>query len=92
MNDDVEEFYTISISNQSWCTSFEVVFWAQEGNFWRSFRYRIGIEFVGIVVQNLSSYWMDPISILYQTAPLKLVFFIQVLKKIALPHETSSKF
>ena len=92
MNDDVEEFYTISISNQSPCTSFEVVFWAQEGNIWRSFRYRIGIGFVGIVVQNLSSYWMDPISILYQTVPLKLVFFIQVLKKIALPREASSKF
>ena len=41
--------------------------------------------FVGIVVQNLSGYWMDLISILYQTAPLKLVFFVQVLKKIALP-------
>ena len=45
-----------------------------------------------MVVQNLSGYWMDPISILYQTAPLKLVFFAQVLKKIALPCGASSKF
>ena len=44
--------------------------------FGRGFRYRIGIGFVGIVVQNLSSYWMDPFSILCHTAPLKLVFFV----------------
>ena len=36
MNDDVDEFYINSISNQSRCTSFEVVFWAQEGGIWRS--------------------------------------------------------
>ena len=37
MNDDVEEFYMNSISNQSRCTSFEVVFGAQEGGIWRRF-------------------------------------------------------
>ena len=34
---------------------------------------------------------MHPISIMYQTAPFKLVFFVQVLKKIALPCGASSK-
>ena len=36
MKDDVEEFYINSISNQFRCTSFEVVFWAQEGGIWQS--------------------------------------------------------
>ena len=36
-NVDVKEFYANSISNQSRCTSFEVVFWAQEGGIWRRF-------------------------------------------------------
>ena len=44
-----------------------------------------------MVVQNLSGYWMDPMSILYQTAPLKLVVFVRVLKKIELPCGASSK-
>ena len=52
--------------------------------FGRGFRYRIGIGFVAIVVQNLSGYWMDPIPIPYQTALLKLVFLVQILRKIAL--------
>ena len=82
LNNDVEEFYINSISHQSRCTSFEVVFSAQEGGIWRSF----GIGFVGIVIQNLNAYWIDPIPILYQTAPLKLVFFVPFfLQKIALP-------
>ena len=31
MNGDVEEVFTNSIPNESQCTSFEVVFWAQKG-------------------------------------------------------------
>ena len=50
---------------------FEVAFRAQEGGTWRSFLDRIGIGFVGIVIQNLIVYGMDPIPILYQNAPLK---------------------
>ena len=46
------------------------------------FRDRIGLGFVDFIVQNLSGYWMDPIPILYQTALLELVFFLQVLKKL----------
>ena len=40
-----------------------------------TFQCRIGIGFVGIVVQNLIVYRMDPIPILYQNAPLKVVLF-----------------
>ena len=54
--------------------------------------YSFGIGFVDFVVQNLSCYWVDPISVLSQTAPLKLVFIVRILKKIALPCEASSKF
>ena len=82
MNDDVEEFYTNSISNQSRCTSFEAVFLGSSAIFGGGFRYRIGLGFVDFVVQNLSGYWMDPIPILCQIAPLELVFFVQVLKKL----------
>ena len=46
----------------------------------------------GIVVRNLNGYWRDPTLILYQSAPLKIVFFVQVLKKIALPCGASRKF
>ena len=48
-------------------------------------RYSFGIGFVVFVVPNLSVKWMDPVLILYRTAPLKLVVFVQILKKIALP-------
>ena len=40
-----------------------------------AFRYRIGIGFVGIIVQHLIVYGMDPIPTLYQNAPLKVVLF-----------------
>ena len=49
------------------------------------FKCSFDIRFVDFVVQDLSGYWMDPIPILYQTAPLKLVFFVQILKKVAFP-------
>ena len=42
----------------------------------------LGIGFVGIVVQNLSVYGMEPIPILYHNALLKVVL---VEGKIALP-------
>ena len=45
----------------------------------------IALGFVDFVVPNLRVKWMDPILILYRTAPLKLVFFVQILEKIALP-------
>ena len=64
----------------------------KRAGFGRGFRYRIDIGFVGIAVQNLSGFSMHPISILYQTAPLKLVLFVQILKKIGLPCGASSKF
>ena len=80
MNDDVEEFYSNSIPNKLRCTS-----WFKKEVSSGGFRYSFGIGFVDFVVQNLSGRWMDPILILYQSAPLKLVFFVQVLKKIALP-------
>ena len=59
MNDDVEGFYTNPIPNErrSWWLS-----WLKREVFGGAFRYRIGIGFVGIVVENLIVYgW-----ILYQ--------------------------
>ena len=55
MNDDVEEFYTDSISHESRCTSFEVVFRAVRRG---GFRHSFGIGFVRIVVLNLSGYFL----------------------------------
>ena len=85
MNDDVEEILTNFISNQSRCTSFELVFWAQRGDVWRRFPDRIGIRYVGIAVENLNGYWMGPTPILYRIAPHKLVFVVQILKKNRAP-------
>ena len=70
MNDDVEESYINSTSNESRCTSLEVVFRAVRSG---GFRYSFGIGFVRIIVQHLSG------------SPLKLVFFVQILKNVALP-------
>ena len=72
MNDDVEGFYTNPIPNDRrsrWLSRL------QREVLGGAFRYRIGIGFVGIVVQNLIVYGMDPIPILYQNAPLKVVLF-----------------
>ena len=72
MNNDVEGLYTNPISNERrsrWLSGLK------KEDFGGAFRYRIGIGFVGIVVQNLIVYGMDPLSILYQTAPLKVVLF-----------------
>ena len=83
MKDDVEEFYTNSISNQSRCTSrFSGL---------KGVGYLAEVSGIGLV-SGYIGYWMDPLPILYQTALLKLVFFVQVLKKIALPFGASSKF
>ena len=72
MTDDVEGFYTNLIPNECrsrWLSGLKRE--AFGGAFW----YRIGIGFVGIVVQNLIVHGMDPIPILYQNAPLKVVCF-----------------
>ena len=66
--------------------------WFKRGVSSGGFRYSFGIGFVDFVVQNLSGYWMDPISAINQIAPLKLVFIVRILKKIALPCGASSKF
>ena len=82
MNDDVEVFYTNSIPGElrsRWFSEFKRA--VSSGGL----RYSFGMGFVDFVVQNSSGKWMDPILILYRTAPLKLVFVVQVLKKIALP-------
>ena len=44
---------------------------------WRflTFRNRIDIRFVDIVVQNLIVYEIDPISVLYQNISFKIVLF-----------------
>ena len=73
MNDDVEGFYTNPIPDElrkRWPSGLK------REVFGGGFQYRIGIGFVGIFVQNPSGYWMDPIPILYQTVPLKVVFFV----------------
>ena len=54
----------------------------------RSPVYSFGIGFVDFVVPSLSADWMDPIPILYQSALLKLVLLVQILK-IALPRGAS---
>ena len=72
MNDDVERFYTNPIPNgrrSRWLSGLK------REVFGGAFRYRIGIGFVGIVIQNLIVCGMDPIPILYQNAPLKVVLF-----------------
>ena len=43
--------------------------------YWLSLLYRIGFGFVGIVVQDFSFCGMDPIPILYQNPPLKVILF-----------------
>ena len=72
MNDDVEGFYTILYNKMNVVRGG---FPGSKGGIWRRFPYRIGVEFVGIVVQNLIVYGMDPIPILYQHVPLKVVLF-----------------
>ena len=71
MSDDVDGFYTNLIPNERrsmWLSGLKrEVFGA--------FRYRIAIGFVGIVVQNLIVYGMNPIPILYENAPFKVVLF-----------------
>ena len=72
MNDDVEGFYTNPILDErSWRWLSEL----KREVFGGAFRYRIGIGFVGILVQNLIVYGIDPIPILYQNAALKVVLF-----------------
>ena len=71
MNADVAGFYTNRIPDERrsmWLSGLK--------------REVLGIGFVGVVVQNLSVYGMDPIPILYQNALLKVVL---VEGKIALP-------
>ena len=59
MNDDVEGFYTNPIPNERrsrWLAGLK------REVFGGAFRYRIGIGFVGIVVQNLIVYGTDPLT------------------------------
>ena len=68
MNDDIEGFYTNPIPNERrsrWLSWLKREVLAELS----------GIGFVGIVVRNLIVYGMDPIPILYQNAPLKVVLF-----------------
>ena len=52
MNNDVEEFYINSISNESQCTSFEVVFWVQKRGLERSPLVQLRYRIRDAVVQN----------------------------------------
>ena len=89
MNDDVEGLYTNPIPNSCWLSGLK------REVFGGAFRYRIGIGFVSVGVQNLIVYRMDPIPILYQNALLKVVLLeenraparsvLTILKKIAFP-------
>ena len=75
MKDDVEGFYTILYPSYTKRTSLRWLSGHKREVFGGAFRYRIGIGFVGIVVHNFIVYGMDPIPILYQYAPLKVVSF-----------------
>ena len=92
MNDDVERFYTNPIPNgrrSRWLSGL------MREVFGGAFRYRIGIGFEGIVVQNLIVCRLDPIPVLYQIASLKVAPVWSILKiwmKMALPCGASSKF